>query len=159
MLFETGRVVAVEHDSLWVETIRRSTCGSCAAQKGCGYGIINRFTADGRRGYVRVLPGAVGTRACAVDDEVRISIPEEVILRGSLVVYMLPLLGMLLGAAAAASLSADSQDLLAAIGAAVGFGLGLSLVRWHAWRHRRDETLQPKLVEVLRPGVHPVGGA
>ena len=101
MLIETGRVVAVEADALWVETIRQSTCGTCAARQGCGHGLLNRI-GDGRTGYVRVLRGpASDRRPCAVNDQVRISIPEQVILRGSAVVYMLPLLCMLAGAALA----------------------------------------------------------
>jgi len=155
MLIETGRVVAVDPDGVWVETIRQSTCGSCAAQKGCGHGLLNRFT-DGKRGYIRVLPGARAPGDCQVDDQVRISIPEEVILRGSLVVYMTPLFGMLAGATAAVNLLQANQDVLAALGAAAGFGLGFGLVRWHAWRHRSDSSLQPTLLEVLRPVTAPV---
>ena len=151
MLTETGRVVAVETDSLWVETIRQSTCGSCAVQKGCGHGLINRIS-DGSRSYIRVLPGKLAATACTVDDQVRISIPEEVILRGSLIVYMLPLVTMLSAAPAAASLFAGNQDLLAILGAVFGFGLGVGAVRWHAWRHRDDASLQPTLVEIVRPG-------
>ena len=150
MLIETGRVVAVDSDGLWVETIRQSTCGSCAAQKGCGHGLLNRLS-DGRRGYIRVLPGGQAEGVCSVDDKVRIGIPEEVILRGSLIVYMLPLVCMLAGAATAVGLAPGSQDVLAALGAAGGFGLGFVLVRWHAWRHRDDRSLQPTLLEVLRP--------
>ena len=150
MLVETGRVVAVEPDGLWVETIRQSTCGSCVAQKGCGHGLINKIS-DGKRSYIRVLSGRSDTGGCRVDDQVRISIPEEVILRGSLVVYMLPLLCMLGGAALAAGLLQGSQDALAAIGAMVGLAAGIGLVRWHAWHHRDDQRLQPTLLEVLRP--------
>jgi sigma-E factor negative regulatory protein RseC len=155
MLIETGRVVAVDPDGLWVETIRQSTCGTCAAQKGCGHGLLNRIY-DGKRGYIRVLPGSRDPQECSVDDQVRISIPEEVILRGSLLVYMLPLLCMLAGAAAAVGLIPGNQDVLAALGAAAGFGLGFALVRWHAWRHRDDHSLQPTLLEVLRPLKAPV---
>lgn len=155
MLVETGRVVAVDSQGLWVETMRQSTCGSCAAQKGCGYGLLNRFGA-GRRGYIRVLSGKVATDDCVVDDQVRISIPEEVILRGSLVVYMLPLLTMLAGATAAVSVVPGSQDLPAALGAIAGFGVGLLMVRWHAWRHRQDRKLQPTLLEILRPATDPI---
>lgn len=150
MLIETGRVVAVDAQGLWVETIRQSTCGSCAARSGCGHGLLNRIS-HGKRGYIRVLSGAVDSGDCAVDDQVRIGIPEEVILRGSLVVYMLPLLCMLAGAAAAVGLMPQGQDLSAALGAALGFGLGLGLVRWHAWRNRRNTSLQPTLLEILRP--------
>ena len=150
MLTETGRVVAVDLDGLWVETIRQSTCGTCAAQQGCGHSLLNRIT-DGKRSYIRVLPGYRDPGDCSVDDRVRISIPEEVILRGSLIVYMLPLLCMLGGATAAVGLIPGSQDVLAALGAAFGFVLGVALVRWHAWRHRDDCSLQPTLVEVLQP--------
>lgn len=155
MLIETGRVVALDTEGLWVETIRQSTCGSCAAQKGCGHGLLNRIS-DGKRGYIRVLWGEKNSCDCAVDDQVRISIPAEVILRGSFVVYLLPLLTMLGGAAAAAGLLPGSQDLMAAAGAAAGFGLGLVVVRWHAWLHRGDDKLQPTLLEILRPAPDPV---
>jgi sigma-E factor negative regulatory protein RseC len=151
MLVETGRVVAVESGALWVETIRQSTCGSCAANKGCGHGLLNRI-ADGRTGYIRVLAGPAGTDGCAIDDQVRISIPEQVILRGSLVVYVLPLLCMLLGAAGADSLWPAGPELASIGGALAGLLLGFALVRWHAWRHRHDSALQPTLLEVLPGG-------
>ena len=59
MLTEVGRVIAVERDGLWVETIRSSTCGSCGARKACGHGLANQMR-DGERGLVRVLPGDAG---------------------------------------------------------------------------------------------------
>tara|TARA_R110002110_G_scaffold406421_1_gene626345 strand:- start:157754 stop:158230 length:477 start_codon:yes stop_codon:yes gene_type:complete len=148
MLTETARVVAVETDGVWVETIRRSTCGACAVQKGCGHGLMNRI-GDGRRSYIRVLRNENSPVSCAVDDQVRISIPEDVILRGSVVVYMLPLACMLGGASAAANLVTGSADAAAAAGAVVGFAAGVLLVRWHAWRHRNDRSLQPTLVDVV----------
>jgi len=155
MLTETGRVVAVETDGVWVETIRQSTCGSCAAQKGCGHGLMNRIS-DGHHSLIRALSGELNAADCQVDDEVRISIPEEVILRGSLVVYILPLLVMLAGAAAGSSLYPDAGDLAAALGAVLGFFAGFALVRLHALRHRDDHSLQPTLVEVLHRGTVPV---
>lgn len=151
MLTETGRVVAVEAHALWVETIRQSTCGSCAVQKGCGHGLINQIS-DGSRSYIRVLCPKLASSACKVDDQVRISIPEEVILRGSFIVYMIPLLMMLLGAAIAVELFVGHQDLLAVAGASFGFIVGVGVVRWHAWRHRDDTSLQPTLLEVVRSG-------
>lgn len=148
MLVETGRVVAVEPDGVWVETIRRSTCGSCAAQKGCGHGIVNRIS-EGRRSLIRALPGKLSPADCAVDDQVQISIPEEVILKGSLVVYILPLLAMLAGAAVGTYTLPFGADGAAAAGAVAGFALGLVLVRWHARAHRADPRLQPVLLSVV----------
>lgn len=150
MLFETGRVVAVEGDGLWVETIRQSTCGTCAARKGCGHSLINQVS-DGRRSYIRVLPGKHDLGECRVNDQVKICIPEEVLLRSSAIVYVLPLLLMLLGALGAVKLGHADQDLLAAGGAVGGFLLGMVAVRWHAWLHRADKTFQPTLVEICRP--------
>ena len=151
MLTETGRIVAIDEDGVWVETIRSSTCGACSLQKGCGHGLLSRI-GDGRRGYIKVLPGTLALSDCAVNDRVRISIPEEVILRGSAVVYMVPLLSMLCGAGLAAGLWGGGADLAAMLGAFLGFGAGLALVRWHAWRHRYDGSLQPTLLEVEPPG-------
>ena len=155
MLVETGRVVAVDADSLWVETVRQTTCGSCSARKGCGHGLMNQIS-DGHRCLVRVLPGRLSPNECAVDDEVRISIPEEVVLRGSLLVYVLPLLCMLALAGGASYLFPQSADAAGAMGAIAGLALGFALVRWHAWRHRDDRRLQPTLLEVLHRGSEPV---
>jgi sigma-E factor negative regulatory protein RseC len=155
MLIETGRVVAVETDSVWVETIRKTTCGSCAAQKGCGHGMMNKISA-GRRSLIRALPGKLRPAECSVDDEVTISIPEEVILRGSLIVYILPLLCMLLGAWTGAALFASNEDAAGGAGAILGFALGFALVRLHAARHRNDSSLQPVLVALVKHGTDPV---
>jgi sigma-E factor negative regulatory protein RseC len=155
MLTETGRVVALEADGLWVETIRRSTCGTCAAQKGCGHGLLNRIS-DGRRGYVRVLPGDHAIENYRIDDQVLISIPEEVILRGSFIVYILPLITMLLGASAAVNWLTGSGDLLALLGAAGGLAVGFALVRWHGTSHREDPNNQPVLEGVVTPALETV---
>ncbi|WP_144244463.1 SoxR reducing system RseC family protein, partial [Pseudohaliea rubra] len=117
MLRETGRVVAVEACSVWVETIRKSTCGACAARKGCGHGLLERY-ASGRRGLVRVLPGSrLAPADCRIDDQVIIELPEDVVLRSSLIVYALPLMTLLAGAALPA-LGGVSGDVPAAAGAA-----------------------------------------
>jgi sigma-E factor negative regulatory protein RseC len=148
MLTESGRVVGFESDGLWVETIRRSTCGTCSAQKGCGHGLLNRIS-EGKRGYIRCLPGEHPLEHYNIDDQVLISIPEEVILRGSFIAYVLPLVGMLAGAFATAHWLPGNEDLLAVAGAVGGLLLGYALVRWHGVRHRRDPVFQPVLLRVI----------
>ncbi|QFU76518.1 transcriptional regulator [Halioglobus maricola] len=152
MLLETGRVVAVEDDSVWVETIRRTTCGTCAAKSGCGHGVMNRIS-EGHRSLIRALPGKIHPQQCAVDDEVQISIPEEVILRGSVVVYIVPVVSMLALAAAGAALGGDAGS---AIGALAGLAAGVGLVRLHANRHRQDDSFQPVLEDILSPSAQAV---
>lgn len=136
--------MAVEKDGLWVETLRKSTCGSCAVRKGCGHGLLNEI-ADGRRGFIRVLPGEQSLDDFRVNDQVLIGIPEAVILRGSVIAYLLPLFLMLLGAVVAATGLPGHGDPWALPGAAAGLVLGLLLVRWHGARHRHDPAYQPVL--------------
>ncbi len=155
MLTETGRVVALEADGLWVETVRHSTCGTCSAQKVCGHGLLNRI-AHGKSGYIRVLPGDQAIENYRVDDQVLISIPEEIILRGSFIAYILPLMGMLLGAFGAVSWLPGQGDLPALLGAAGGLVLGYTLVRWHGARHRHDPDFQPVLQSAATSFVEPV---
>ncbi len=159
MLTETARVVAVEDESLWVETIRKSTCGTCAARKGCGHGLLNRI-GDGKGGYVRVLQSSqLAAADCQVDDQVLIAIPEEVILRGSLIVYMLPLAFMLAGAALASVLFPFAQDNAALLGAFLGLSMGFLVVRLHARRNRHNQSYQPTLLEKVSAPPQAIGVA
>lgn len=148
MLTETGRVVAVESDSLWVQTIRQSTCGNCSARQGCGHGLLNQLGSR-RDHYLRVLMvGGHGERRYQLDDQVRIAIPEQVIVRGSFMVYMMPLLLTLLGAAAASQLLAGG-DWAAVCGALAGFGAGIFLLRRQEKIHRDDLQSQPRLLGLV----------
>ena len=142
MLTETGTVVAVDDDGLWVQTIRQSTCSRCSARQGCGHRLLNR---NGRKHQLRVLLDGRAASAYRVDDEVRIAIPEQVVVAGSFVVYIMPLLLILLGAALASQLFGGG-DWAAFGGAAAGLWLGTVLVRRHSRIHRQDLASQPRLL-------------
>ena len=146
MLTEPGRVVAVESDSLWVETIRQSTCNSCSAQKGCGHGMLNKV-GSGRRNHLRVLLQGQSAADFAVDDEVVISIPEQVLVSGALLVYLLPLALMLAGALLFSRFW--QGDIAAVAGASLGFVLGFAVVKYHGWRNRDNRDLQPVVMNKL----------
>jgi sigma-E factor negative regulatory protein RseC len=151
MLTETGRVLAVEGDGLWVETLRQSTCGACAAQSGCGHGLLNRLGNRGRN-TIRILVGEQHSEGYAPGDEVRFAVPERLVLSGSVIVYLLPLFCMLLFAAGLARLPLSLPvDVMAVTGAILGFLMGMALVRLHAWRHRDDPQLQPRLLGRVSP--------
>ncbi len=143
MIIETGKVVSVEADGIWVETIQRSTCGSCAAEKGCGQSLMARLL--GRTSYLRVLLEGRDPALFQPGDQVRIGIPEDVVVKGSLFVYFLPLLAMIAGAALAHR--EFGSEGLAILGAVVGLLLGAAYVRWRAWLTRNDNRLQPVLMD------------
>ncbi len=155
MLTETGRVVAVEPGSLWVETIRQSTCGSCQAAKGCGHGILNSLR-DGQRNLLKVSSTAFPEGRFRVDDEVTIAIPENLLVGSSFVVYIVPLICTLAVAAVFAGAVPGASDLDTLLGALVGFSLGVAVVRLHAWLRRNDQRLHPRLIgPVAGPALGP----
>ena len=143
MITETGRVVAVEADCLWVETIRQSTCNSCAVQKGCGHSLLNKVK-SGRAHHLKIPLTDLPASNFSVDDEVEISIPEQALAVGALVVYMLPLLAMLLGALMVSQWWAG--DAAAMIGAVVGFSVGILLVKIHSLKTQSRIHVKPAII-------------
>jgi len=129
MILETGRVIAVDDDVAWVETVRRSSCGACSSQDSCGPNLLDRFLA-GRRTHVRVRLVGDG-RQVAINDLVEIGLAENMIVRASALAYLLPLAGLIVGAAAGSgAMFVGSADAASMIGAALGFGLAMLAVRW-----------------------------
>jgi sigma-E factor negative regulatory protein RseC len=149
VLTETGRVVAVEPGKLWVETIRQSVCGSCAAQKGCGHGLLNQI-GDGHRNYLQLSSRRFSRDQFQIDDRVTIGVPERLMLRGSAVLYLLPLACMLLASLAMPTLLPAISELASIGGAVGGFAVGLLLVRWHARYHQDNPDFQPRLLGLAR---------
>ena len=115
-LLETGRVVAIESDAVWIEADRSSACGRCAARAGCGQGALSGlFQRD--KGRVRALSSDdLTAMQCDLGDDVWVRIPEASLLSGTALIYGFPLL---LGTVLAVILSSRGDA-----GAAAGFCLG-----------------------------------
>lgn len=143
MILETGRIVAIEPEGLWVETIQRSACGSCQAQKGCGHSLLAKAGASAS--YLWVLLDGRDPASYQLGNQVQIGVPEDVIANGSLFVYMVPLL-LMIGATVIAHQQAFG-DGASALCALAGLALGALLVRLHAYLTRFDRRLQPVLVD------------
>ena len=148
MIKESGRVVAIDNDCLWVETIRQSTCNSCSAQKGCGHGMLNKM-GSGRRHHLRVLLRGLPASSFSIDDEVIVSIPERVLVVGAVIVYLLPLVTLLLGALLASLWW--QGDIASFIGAVLGFVAGIGTVKYHAITNRDNPALQPVIIGKQNP--------
>ncbi len=151
-MIERGRIVAIEQDAYWVETINASSCGSCTAQKACGQGLLAAYF-EGRPNHLRVLMGEPETRNFTLHDEIEFDVADRVLLSSAFLVYTLPLIGMLLVAAAC---DATWQHPAAApLGALTGFLLGLLPARVVNVLARDDRRLQPVVLgpaRATRPG-------
>ena len=140
MIIETGTVVALESDALWVETIQKTACEACVAQKGCGTRVLSKLT--GKTNRIRVL----ANRSCAdlkIGQDVSIGIPEDVIVKGSMLVYILPVLCAVIGA----WLGGSSGDLVSIASALSGLLLGGLIVSLQSNKTRNDLRYQPVLLD------------
>jgi len=155
MIEETGQIVDVDGAFAWVESERSSTCGGCAARKGCGTGAIAQVLGQ-RRVRLRVL-NRIDAR---VGDHVVVGVSESGLLRGSLAVYTAPLAGLFAGALAGYALAsrfypAWPADPVAIAGALAGFVSGLAWLRGFSRRTATNPAYQPV---VLRQQFRTGGG-
>jgi len=151
MIEETARVVACEDGDVWVETQRKSACGQCVANKGCGTAVIGKALGQ-KRARVRVRnPQQTPLR---VGDEVTIGIEETVLVRGSLAIYLLPLLSFflfgLLGKALAAQLLLGDGEGMSILFSLFGLLGGFFWARRFA---RGEDRLQPVILANTTPVV------
>lgn len=151
MIEERARVVAMDEQGVWVEAQRQSACGQCAANKGCGTAVIGKVLGQ-KRSRVRVDNPA--NTLVAVGDEVLIGVNEELLVRGSFAVYIVPLLALflfaLLGQTLSAQLALAHDDVLSAVGGLLGLVVGFAWVRRFA---RGDARYQPVIVANVTPSV------
>lgn len=147
MIIETGRIVSIESEGVWVETIQKTACGSCKAEKGCGQRLINQW--DGHTSYIWVLLEGRKPENYHLGDEIQIGIPEEVIAKGSLIVYMVPMLALVIATSFAHVHFAN--EVITMLSGFAGLLLGGLLVRWHSWRNRYNRELQPVLIDDRKP--------
>jgi len=85
----------------------------------------------------------------SLHDEIELGIPENVVVAGSLFVYLTPLVGLVVGALTLQWWLAS--ELAAIVGAVLGFGLGALIVRWHSFRHRYNRRVQPVILDDQEP--------
>lgn len=129
MLTETGRVIAIDEDGLWVETLKKTTCSGCAARHGCGQRLL--ASASQNMSLIKALfrqDESPGT--WSVGDAVSIGMEETALLKAALFVYLGPLACLILFVVAGAALGL-SDGLLASL-AVAGILFGGLIVRLHA---------------------------
>lgn len=144
MIEETGTVIRVDGDWAVVEPNKGNACGSCSVKGGCGTASLSRFFGQRRQAFharnlVNARPG----------DPVVMGMEETSLVRSSLIVYLVPLLGMILGAglmATWAERSGLNQDLMGLIGLVAGLAAGGMLARLLS--HRRREDLYPRIIRI-----------
>ena len=114
MLTDSARVIRRDGRRIELELQRASACGDCELSQGCGTGALGRLL--GKRSRPLVIETE---QDCEAGDLVVLAIPEAALVRASLLLYGLPLLGLLLGGLGAAMFTVAEWLVVAA----AGFGL------------------------------------
>ncbi len=153
MIEEHAQVVALDQNNeVWVETQRRSACGQCAANKGCGTATLAKVLGN-KRSQVRALNPK--STQVSVGDEVIIGINEQALVRGSLAVYAVPLLTLFvfgfLGQLLSVQLLMTNQDILPIVLGLIGLLLGFAWVRRFTRVIIDDDRYQPVLIRRVLP--------
>lgn len=126
LLKEKAFIVDVENGSAWVETQRKTSCGSCQARKSCGTSVLQKVVGN-KRNILKVN----NPENFSIGDEVILGLQEKALVKGSFLLYALPLLSMF-GVAFIAFLLFQSVDAEFTEGFSILFSLfGLGVGFWY----------------------------
>jgi sigma-E factor negative regulatory protein RseC len=141
MIEETGRVLSIEDGFADVETIRTSSCTSCRARHGCGHHAIAQVSSSNRMRMKAIDPLAV-----KVGQSVVIGIPEDTLLQASIWMYLIPLLGLVVGAVIPSLWGGESD--IAVVFAILGFAGGLLLAKKKSKQEMNNLAYYPKILRI-----------
>ena len=148
MIKETAQVVRQTDGHVWLQVQRQSSCGKCSLSGGCGTSILaNYFNRHPQ------LIKLTNSAELNVGQQVVLGMEEGAMLRGSILVYLLPLLSMLLFAIVGQyigevlQMNAEFSSLILAV---VGLYLASLWVGKHINRSSKaPKIFQPKILRKL----------
>jgi sigma-E factor negative regulatory protein RseC len=147
---ERAIVLQVKNDKALIQTQRRSACQSCQLENSCGQGLISKMSSE--RSMQLWLNNPLNAQ---VGQTVTISIPDEGLLKASVLMFVIPLLLMLAGSAAAMQLFGG--DLAAISGGAAGLLSGFYIARVKSAAMHDDARFMPLMESIALESA--VGGA
>ncbi|GAB3489275.1 SoxR reducing system RseC family protein [Marinomonas epiphytica] len=141
MIEESGKVLATERGFAQVETIRTSSCNACRARHACGHHAIAQVSSSNR-----MLMTAIDPLNVQVGQKVVIGVPEDTLLQASIWMYLVPLLGLILGAVFPALW--QGSTLSAVMLSIVGFVAGIWLAKRKSEKERNNPDFYPKVLRI-----------
>lgn len=138
MIEQKATVISRDGEQVWLEAERQSTCSQCQVKKGCGTGLLAKHV--GKR-FSRIAVTA--DNELQVGQEVTVAIPEQALLSGAFLMYMMPLL--LLFAAAALVRVSGAGELAEIVAGLSGLMAGFYWVRTRL--KNRNTGMQVKITE------------
>lgn len=140
---EWVEITGLADGGVWVEGVQRSACGSCSARAGCGQHTLNALS----RPLKLWVPAAGNWR---VGQQVLLVLPAGGLAKSALLLYGLPLAGLMVAAAAGQLLGGEGAAVVAG-GAGLAAGFWLS----HRLTHHFGASWHPQIVAACEgPLIH-----
>ena len=139
---EQGTVKEVRGKKAIVVTDRGTMCNHCSAKGFCS-------TLGGGKEMLSEVRNPIGAQS---GDIVKVGIPEGMVTKASLVVYMIPMIGLVGGASLgyfAAKLHSFDLNIATLIGGLVGLGSAMALVRLLSNVLSRKPSYQPEIIKII----------
>lgn len=147
MIEEHAEVVNIDGSDIWVETQRRSACDHCAVNKGCGTSVLGKVIGV-KSSRVRVLNP--DDKKVSIGDEIIVGINEQALVKGSIIIYLVPLVLLfifgLLGETLSVQMNILNSDIVAIISGLIGLATGFFLVKLFSFQVSHDSRYQPVLL-------------
>ncbi|MCU7833965.1 MAG: SoxR reducing system RseC family protein [gamma proteobacterium symbiont of Taylorina sp.] len=148
MIEEQAVVVKLEGKYVWLETQRQSSCGHCSVKDGCGTQVLGKAL-----GNKTVIVRCLNSLHVAMGDVVVVGIKESALLKGSLLLYFLPLLIMIFSAGLSVMISQrwfpELVDFIAIISSFLGLLCGLVVSRKYVQGANNTADFEPLLLRKL----------
>ena len=142
MIEETVQLASIESDSaVWVRTQRQSSCGQCAMKTGCGTKVLSDYIGEKLLDVRALLGPQVDASNLKVGDALIVGLPEQQMLKGSVVSYGWPIAGLFAGAIPASALG--FADLSVALFGLAGLVTGLLAVKKFSQKIQNLSDWQP----------------
>ena len=149
MLEENGIVISISKGMAEVSVTPRSACGSCGASSGCGTSLIASLF-PGRNSRFKVK----NSLDAQIGEQVTIGLHESALQSASLMLYLIPLAGLIFGAMGGIYLSEhvfrSSSELLSILLGFAGMGAGFILVKYLVQHARGLGRYQAEIIRIKR---------
>jgi len=134
----------------WVQTQRKSACGTCSAKSACGTQILSRIFGQ-KLSRIKVINSCNAKPG----DYVVIGLEDQALLKGSFLLYFVPLIFLiifsLIGTLIAKSMSLPTGyiDLSSIVSATLGMLFGILAVRVYSVLGTKGTPYEAKIIRIL----------
>ena len=141
MIKQPAKVIAETATSYLLETLPKSACPRCEAGNGCGGGILTKAF-DNKTYQIEINKD----KPLNINELVQVGIQSSILIRASLLLYLLPLISMIIASLVAASLFMN-EDIYTVSGALIGISFGAYLGKLISNHYFKDGISDPLLID------------